>query len=196
MLLHWPGIRRARRWWRGFWLVSALRRCCPWSGEHAGRSQTHCQTSLRNSGRCRWSPAWLWHSAVSKRSFGRHQPGSRLCRRRKTERHQKITTGITQINKCTTLWHNFSRALCKQRWHNYIKSSSRAKVNRKSYEIEGLGPFYTQMSTNTEYTHIKWNDMYKCSGMDMNVSQGCMFYLLAFPELAVPPPGCLFVPRC
>lgn len=88
MLPHWPGIRRAQRWWRGFWLASAPRRCCPWSEGHAGRSQTHCQTSLQNSGRCRWSPAWLWRSATSKRSFGRHQPGSRPCRCRKTERHR------------------------------------------------------------------------------------------------------------
>lgn len=38
-------------------------------------------------------------------------------------------------------------------WHNCVKSSSRAEAGRENYEIQGLGPFYAQMDTHSEYTH-------------------------------------------
>lgn len=94
---------------------------------------------------------------------------------------KKITTGITQIYKCTTLWHNFSRALCKQRWHNYIKSSSRAKVNRKSYERTWT-VLYTDEHKHWIHTHkVKWyvqmlRDGHECEPR-MHVLPACLSWI-------------------
>lgn len=104
MSAHWPGTHHALHWWRGFWLVSAPRRCCPGSGGHAGRSGRCCQTSLPSSGRCRWSSAWPWRSVVWGRSAELHVQGSHPCHRRRTGQHRHIGIKATILNENLSLY--------------------------------------------------------------------------------------------